>query len=176
VKPAFSSLEARAVAGAADRARRRDRLDGRVRIDRLGRRRLLRPKTKAIVVEVAHSSNRCVKTLVHELVADRGTEATALGSVTSSGTSINASAGASARSAWPPMPHSDVITRRQIGAFCFPHLHIVQRAVGMDPSGSRRALEKAEWPNSAASTAHAFNLTGWYAFSDHSPIVATFED
>jgi hypothetical protein len=33
-----------------------------------------RPKTKAIVVEVAHSSNRCVKTLVHELVADRGTE------------------------------------------------------------------------------------------------------
>jgi hypothetical protein len=26
-----------------------------------------RPKTKAIVVEVAHSPNRCVKTLVHEL-------------------------------------------------------------------------------------------------------------
>src|SRR5918995_3433637 len=42
LRPAFSSLyEARAVAGAADRARRRDRLDGRVRVDRLGRRRLL---------------------------------------------------------------------------------------------------------------------------------------
>ena len=107
-----------------------------------------RPKTKAIVVEVAHSSNRCVKTLVHELVADRGTEATALGSVTSSGTSINASAGATARSAWPPMLRSDVITRRPTCAASTPWP--TAAATPPTPFAPAPPAAARSWPRAAA--------------------------